>query len=332
MTRITLMKNEAYIRGIGKYLPEKVLTSAELEKRLNLESGWIESKTGVAERRIAAEGDAVSDLATRAARNILANAGARADEVDLIIVATSMPDMFFPSTAGAVQAQLGIAGVPAFDLLNACAGFLYGVSTATAFVEAGEYRNILVIGAETTSRMVDWDDRKTCILFGDAAAGFLVSCEGDRRILGRHLGADGAKGHVLSIRGGGAKAPCSREILDAKLHKLYMEGGEVFRFAMVALGEAIKKAAEKTGCALGEIGLIVPHQSNVRIIEEAAKLLNLPLDRFFTNIRERGNTAAASVPLAVTEAVESGRLAPGTRLAMSSYGAGLSWAACVVDW
>lgn len=326
------MGSEAYIRGIGKYLPEKILTSGELERKLNLESGWIESRTGVAERRIANDDEAVSDLAARAAENILADAGAGADEVDMIIVATSMPDMFFPATACLVQARLGISGVPAFDLMTACAGFLYGVATAAAFVESGQYSNILVIGAETTSRMVDWSDHKTCILFGDAAAGFLVSAEGGRRISGSHLGADGGKGHVLSIRGGGSRAPCSAEVLEAGTHKLYMEGGEVFRFAMVALGEAVKGAAERSGCEIGEIGLIVPHQSNVRIIEEAAKILDLPMDRFFTNIRERGNTAAASVPLAVADAVEAGRLTPGTRLAMSSYGAGLAWAACIVDW
>lgn len=322
----------AFIRGFGKYLPENILTSAALEARLGLEAGWIESRTGVRERRIAADDEAVSDLAAEAAREILANAGAAVDEVDMLIVATSMPDMFFPGAAHHAQAKLGLAGVPAFDLMTACAGFLYSVATAAAFVESGTFSNILVVGAETTSRMVDWSDSMTCILFGDAAAGFLVSAHGGRRIRGFHLGADGAKGGVLSIRGGGSRNPLSRSVLDAGLHKLYMEGGEVFRFAMDALGDAVKKAAANSGCGVDEIDLIVPHQSNVRIIEEASKRLGVGMEKFFVNIGARGNTAAASVPLAAVEAAEAGRLREGTRLAMSSYGAGLAWASVIVDW
>lgn len=323
---------QAYIRGIGKYLPEQILHSEDLEKRLGLEKGWIASRTGVRERRIAADDEAPSDLAYRAAERILADAGVVPAGIDMIIAATSMPDMFFPSTAGMVQAKLGLKEIPAFDLLNACAGFLYGVAAAAAFVGAGHYRNILVIGAETVSRMLDWTDHKTCILFGDGAAGFLVSDEGEHRLLGFHLGADGEKGNVLALRGGGARRPCSAALLEEKLHTLYMEGGEVFRFAMVRLGQAVKEAARQAGCGLEDISLILPHQSNVRIIEEAAKILGLPMERFFMNLENRGNTAAASVPLAVAEAVEAGKLRPGDLAALASYGAGLAWASCIVEW
>jgi 3-oxoacyl-[acyl-carrier-protein] synthase-3 len=322
----------AYIRGIGKYLPERILASGALEKKLGLDPGWIESKTGVGERRIAAEDEFPSTMAARAAEAILADAALPPEDIEMIIVATSMPDMFFPSTAGMVQTKLGLKDIPAFDLLNACAGFLYGVAAASAFIEAGRYGNILVIGAEVMSRMLDWNDYKTCILFGDAAAGVLVSSEGKHRILGFHLGADGEKGRVLALRGGGSRYPCSAVTLENKLHTLHMDGGEVFRFAMVRLGEAVKAAAEKAGCALEKISLILPHQSNARIVEEAAKILALPMDRFFLNLNNRGNTAAASVPLALCEAAESGKLQPGGLAALASYGAGLAWASCIVEW
>ncbi|MEW6203106.1 MAG: beta-ketoacyl-ACP synthase III [bacterium] len=322
----------AYIRGLGKYLPQKILTSEELEDRLGLERGWIASRTGVETRHIADSSEAVSDLAFHAAEDILRNAELDASALDMIIIATSMPDMFFPATACLVQSRLGAERAAAFDLLNACAGFIYGVSAAAAWVEAGKYKNILVIGAETLSRMLDWTDRKTCVLFGDGAGGFLISDRGEHRICGFHLGADGSKGHVLSLRGGGSRYPSTPQMIEQGLQYLYMEGGEVFRFAKVALGDAVKATVKNAGCAISNLSLVIPHQSNVRIIEEAAKILGIPSERFYINIRECGNTAAASVPLAAAMAVEEGRIKQGDLVAMVSYGAGLAWAAMVVEW
>lgn len=322
--------NNVYIKSVGSYLPSKILTSSELESRLGLEQGWIESKTGIKSRRIAAEDESVSNLAAAAGRDALGKAGLKATEIDMLIVSSSMGDMFFPSTACIVQNMLGISG-PAFDLNNACAGFLYAVNTAAAYVATGAYKNVMVIGAETMSRMVDWSDYKTCILFGDAAGACIVSSNEGHRLLGMFMGADGTGAEALKLPGGGSRKPF-RDIEDKTDSTIYMEGGTVFRFAMKIIGELVQKAADESGLDLKDIDLIVPHQSNRTILREAASILGVAEDMFYLNLPEVGNTACASVPVALADAIDKHRINPGDKIVLASYGAGLAYASMAVEW
>jgi len=321
----------AFIRGMGAYLPEKTVTSLELEERLGLEKGWIEKKTGIAGRRVAAEGECVSDLVAAAGRRAIRDAGLTAGDLDMILVSSSMGDMFFPSTACLVQNKIE-AACPAFDVSNACSGFIYSLATAAAFIRSGQCRNVLVAGGETMSRMVDWSNYKTCILFGDGAGACIVSAEGDHRFMYFYLGADGSGAEVLKLPGGGSRHPASKQMLDEGLNTVYMEGGEVFRFAMKIIGECLQRVSEKAGIAPASINTIIPHQSNMSIIREAAKILGVPVDRFHMNMKSVGNTAAASVPLALVDAVENGKLSAGDTVALVSYGAGLAYAASLIEW
>jgi len=330
MENVKVNRKSSYIRGVGSYLPEKLLTSGELEKRLGLEDGWIEMKTGVAGRRIAAEGESVSDLAAAAGRVALAAAGLSPAGLDMIILSSSMGDMFFPSTACLVQQKIG-AACPAFDVNNACSGFLHGMAVASAFINNGTCENILVVAAETMSRMVDWNDYRTCILFGDGAGAFVVSGAGEHRIREYHLGADGAGAEVLKLPGPGSRFGARPDPAKAG-GTVYMEGGEVFRFAMKTIGECVKAAATKAGVAIRDIKKIIPHQSNMAIIRESAKILGVPVETFHVNLNEVGNTAAASVPLALCDAVGKERIAPGDTIALVSYGAGLAYASAIVEW
>lgn len=323
-------KERVFIKSAGAYLPEKVLSSSELEQKLGLENGWIESKTGIKARRIAANDESVSTLAARAGLDALKNAGMNASDIDMLIVSSSMGDMFFPSTACIVQNMIGASGA-AFDLNNACAGFLYGVNTAAAYVASGAYRNVMVIGAETMSRMVDWNDYKTCILFGDAAGACVISAEGDHRILGMLLGADGSGAEALKLPGGGSRAPF-RDAENKADSTIYMEGGTVFRFAMKIIGEIVRNAAEEASLNLRDINLIVPHQSNRTIIREAASILGVAEEKFYLNLPEVGNTACASVPVALADAISNNAISAGDKIVLASYGAGLAYASAVVEW
>ncbi|MFC1474482.1 3-oxoacyl-ACP synthase III family protein [bacterium] len=322
-------KKASFIRGIGAFLPEKILGSAELEKRLELEAGWIEKKTGVASRRIAADGESVSDLAAGAGRAALENAGISPGDLDMIILSSSMGDMFFPSTACIVQNKIG-AACPAFDVSNACSGFLHGIAVASSFVQGGTCDNILVIAAETMSRMIDWNDYKTCILFGDGAGAVVVSGSGDHRIVDYHLGADGSGAEVLKLPGAGSRDGAKPD--PATSGTVYMEGGEVFRFAMKIIGECVTEVAKKAGINVADIKKIIPHQSNIAIIREAAKILEIPVEIFHMNLNEVGNTAAASVPLALCDAVDKKQVSPGDTIVLASYGAGLAYASVLIEW
>lgn len=324
--------NYAGIIGTGRYLPDRVVENAELEQRLGLEPGWIEEKTGVRQRRRAADDQAPSHLAANAARAALDNAGMAPADLGGIIVATTAPDTLCPSTACRVQAAVGAGNAWAFDVNGASSGFLAALAAGSAMIAARAADSVCVIGAETTSRFMNWDDRGTCILFGDGAGAVVLKRDAGHEILATRLGADGTGGDALVIPGGCAALPPSQVCADPQLATLHMKGGDVFRFAMRIIGETSRAVLDQCGLSFDEVSLIVPHQSNRRIIAEASALTGVPLDRFYLNLDTVGNTSAASVPVALDQAVSEGRLSAGDLLVMVSYGAGLSWAAAAVRW
>lgn len=327
--------NEKYvgILGIGSFVPEKVMTNKDLEQIVDTSDEWIVDRTGIRERRIADTDMATSDLATKAAERALAHAGIQATEIDLIIVATATPDMFFPSVACLVQANLKATKAAAFDLAAGCSGFVYGMVTGSQFIKAGLYKKVLVIGAETLSRILDWNDRNTCVLFGDGAGAVVLGeTQAGFGILGAHLGADGAGGDLLKLPAGGSRIPASNESISQKLHFVHMDGNEVFKFAIKVMGEAAVAALEDAGLKPSDVDCLVPHQANIRIIQSAAKRLKLPMDKVFVNVDRYGNTSAASIPLALEEAVHSGRVKNNDTVVLVGFGAGLTWASCVIKW
>ncbi len=327
------MRWRAGVLGVGAAVPDRVLTNADLEKMVDTSDEWITTRTGIKERRIADPETATSDLATEAARRALADAGLEPGEIDLIIVATVTPDMAFPATACLVGARLGIEGVPAFDLSAACSGFIYGLDMAAHGIEAGAYRHVLVIGAETLSRITDWSDRSTCVLFGDGAGAVVLGpVRPDRGILATYLGADGSGGDKLCVPAGGSRQPITAEAILGRQHYIKMAGNEVFKFAVRIVGEAALKALEKAGLTPGDVDLFIPHQANIRIIDAAARRLELPPEKVFVNLDRYGNTSAASIPIALDEAARSGRLHPGDLVLLVGFGGGLTWAAAAIRW
>ncbi|MBP2642184.1 MAG: fabHA [Firmicutes bacterium] len=321
------------IIGLGTYVPEKVLTNADLEKIVETNDKWIVERTGIRERRIADPTMATSDLATIAAKKALEDAGVTADEIDLIIVATATPDMFFPSTACLVQANLEANHAAAFDLAAGCSGFVYGLITGSQFIKAGLYKKVLVIGAEVLSRIIDWTDRGTCVLFGDGAgAAVLGETENGYGILAADLGADGTGGDFLKMPAGGSRIAASKESLENGLHYLQMAGNEVFKFAVKVMGESAVKSLSAAGLTSEEVDLLIPHQANIRIIQSAAKRLKLSMEKVAVNVDKYGNTSAASIPLALREAIDEGRVKDGDTLVLVGFGAGLTWASCVLKW
>jgi 3-oxoacyl-[acyl-carrier-protein] synthase-3 len=322
------------IAGTGSSVPDRVLSNADLERIVSTSDEWIVTRTGISERRIAADGEATSDLAERAGRRALEAAGVDPMDVDLILVSTVTPDMFFPSTGCLLQGRLGALHAAAFDLSAACSGFIYGLSVADAYLRAGLMRNILVIGAETLSKLVDWKDRNTCVLFADGAGAALVQrTTGDARVLSTHLYADGSKGGQLIVPGGGSRHPISQKVVDENLAKIKMSNGnEVFKTAVRAMEEAAVAALKANGVEISDIDLFVPHQANGRIINATAQRLGLPRERIVVNIGRFGNTSAASIPIALDEAVRAGRLRPGDLLLMVAFGGGLTWGSALVRW
>ena len=322
------------IVGTGSSVPDRVLSNADLERIVSTSDEWIVTRTGISERRIAADGEATSDLAERAGRRALEAAGVDPMDVDLILVSTVTPDMFFPSTGCLLQGRLGALHAAAFDLSAACSGFIYGLSVADAYLRAGLMRNILVIGAETLSKLVDWKDRNTCVLFADGAGAALVQrTTGDARVLSTHLYADGSKGGQLIVPGGGSRHPISQKVVDENLAKIKMaNGNEVFKTAVRAMEEAAVAALKANGVEISDIDLFVPHQANGRIINATAQRLGLPRERIVVNIGRFGNTSAASIPIALDEAVRAGRLKPGDLLLMVAFGGGLTWGSALVRW
>lgn len=330
---MTVNNKAVGIIGTGSYLPERIVTNAELEKIVETSDEWIVDRTGIKERRVADQAMATSDLATRAAQIALSDAGITADELDLIIVATVTPDMNFPSVACIVQDNIQARNAAAFDLSAACAGFVYGLAIGSQFIKTGVYRKVLVIGAETLSKILDWNDRNTCILFGDGAgAAVLGPVEDGYGVLGIELGADGSGGDLLKVPAGGSRQPFTPEICENRLHFIHMSGNEVFKFAIKIMGEAAAKALANAGLSTEDIDCLIPHQANIRIIQSAAKRLKVPMDKVMVNVEQYGNTSAASIPIALDEAVRCGRLKKDDKIVLVGFGAGLTWAACVLKW
>jgi len=321
------------IIGTGSYLPERIVTNKELEKRVDTTDDWIQARTGIRERRIAAEDETTSDMAFEAAKKSLENAGISAQEIDLILLGTATPDMPFPSTACIVQHRLGITGVPAFDLSAACSGFLYALATADQFIRARSAKTVLVIGAEKCSKIIDWNDRATCVLFGDGAgAAVLRGEEGKSGILSTHLHADGTYADMLMVARHGAKNPVTRELMKNEADYLVMRGNELFKVAVKTLEEAVLEALEANQLTCAEVDLLIPHQANLRIIAATAKRLSLPMEKVVINLDRVGNTSAASIPIALDEAVRQGRIGSGDYVLFEAFGGGLTWASAMVRW
>jgi 3-oxoacyl-[acyl-carrier-protein] synthase-3 len=321
------------ILGTGKYVPERRLTNQDLERMVETNDEWIVTRTGIRERRIAAREQATSDLAYEASVQALKSAGISADELDLIIVATITPDMFFPSTACLLQEKLGAKKAAAFDLSAACSGFIYGLANATGFIKMGMYRHVLVVGAECLSRITDYTDRNTSILFGDGAGAVVLGevPEG-RGFKSFKLGADGSGGELLKISGGGSRLPSTEQSVNERRHYIEMNGRDVFKFAVRVMGSAAEEALASAGYEKSDIDLLIPHQANIRIIQSALERLELSEDKAMINLDRYGNVSAASIPLALAEAVEQGRVKEGDCLVLVGFGGGLTWGASVLVW
>ena len=323
----------AHIVGWGMAVPEHVMTNDDLSRLVSTTDEWIVARTGIRQRRIAGPKDTTATLAAAAARRALEVADLEPDDLDLIIVATSTPEHVFPSTASLVQDALGASKAGAFDLAAACTGFIYALAMAANSIRAGAAQRVLVIGAETLSRVVNWKDRGTCILFGDGAGAFLLEArETPGGLLNSLLRSDGSGGGSLIIPAGGSRTPTSFESVRDNLHTIQMDGKEVYRFATRVMTASVKEVLDGAGLTLDDVRLIVPHQANRRIIEAAAKNLGLPLDRFMFNLDRYGNTSAASIPMAVCEAVAQGRLRPDDHLVLVGFGAGLTWGSAAIKW
>ncbi len=320
------------ISGLGISIPEKVLTNRDLEKMIETTDEWIRTRTGIVERRIVEEGQTTLDLCIEAAGNALVSAGVQPEDLDLIIVATVTPDMIFPATACLLQDRLGANKAAAFDLEAGCSGFVYALVTGAQFISTGAYKKVLVVGAETLSKITDWEDRNTCVLFGDGAGACVLEPVEKGGILGFDLGSDGAGGKFLDLPAGGSRLPASEDTVAQRLHYIRMDGNQVFKFAVKAMGKAALKALEMAGLSNEDIDLFIPHQANKRIIDAAGRKLGLPEEKVYMNLERYGNTSGASIPLALYEAVNEGKVKKGDIIVLSGFGAGLSWAAAVLEW
>lgn len=325
-------KRFAKIGGTGSYLPDKILTNFDLEKMVDTSNEWITDRTGIRERRIADPDQATSDLATNAALKACENAGVSPEDLDLIIVATVTPDMIFPSTACIVQKNIGAYRAAAFDIEAACAGFIYGMTIASQFIENGYYNNVLVIGADILSRITDWDDRNTCVLFGDGAGAAVICASDDNGILSTYIMSDGEGGRFIHCPAGGSRLPASQDTILNRLHYTNMEGSEVFKFAVKTLPEAVNRALSKCDMGIEDIDWLIPHQANIRIIQSASKKLKIPEDRVALTIHKYGNNAAASIPIALDEYSKSGSIKKDEILALVGFGSGLNWGSAIIKW
>ena len=320
--------NNSYSRivGTGSYLPEKVLTNRDLELKVDTTDEWIYTRTGIRQRHIAADGEKTSDLALAASRRALDSAGIAAGDLDLIVMATTTPDMVFPSTACQLQAKLGVKNCPAFDVQAVCSGFVYGLSTADSLMRAGQYRNALVVGAEVYSRILDWSDRSTCVLFGDGAGAVVLRKDNAPGILSTHLHADGSYTNLLMVPGTVSGGKVSGRPL------LQMDGGAVFKFAVKAMDDLVEETLAANGMQKSDIDWLVPHQANIRIIQASAKKLGLSMEKVVVTVDRHANTSAASIPLALDEAVRDGRIRAGQHVLLEAVGGGFTWGAALVRW
>lgn len=314
-------------------VPERVVTNVELEQLVETSDDWIRERTGIIERRVAGPNEYTSVLATASGRMALARANITPDQVDLLILATCTPDCLLPATACVVQAQLGLPNVGAFDLSSVCSGFVYGLAVATSMIRSGAHQTVLLIAADTFTRHINWSDRTTCILFGDGAgAVVLQATEKPTGLLSSVLGSDGSLEWLMMAEAGGSRLPLTCELLRENRHRFVMHGREVFKHAVRGMAESVEKIIKQAGLTMNDIRLVIPHQANLRIIEALAKRLNIPLDRVVINIERYGNTSAASIPIALHEAAEEGRLQPGDLILMTAFGSGLAWASAIVRW
>lgn len=323
------------IKGTGSYTPEKALSNNDLAQIVNTSDEWIFSRTGIKERRIASDSETASYMGAEAGKKALESAGLRPDEIDVIIVGTMTPDMPFPSTACFVQDKMGIKNAVCFDVEAACSGFLYIMEIASGLLQTGRYRNALVIGSEKLSSILDWSDRTTCVLFGDGAGAAVLSLSepGDSsRILDFKLGADGSKADLLHQPGGGCSLPPSIQSLKEGKHFLKMRGKEVFKQAVRVMGQSAADILEQNGVNPDQLSCVVPHQANMRIIESLSSKIHIPIERFFLNLDKYGNTSAASIPIALDEAVRAGRIKRGDTILLVAFGAGLTWGASLIRW
>ena len=327
------MNRFAHVTGWGMAAPDRVLTNDDLAQMVDTSDDWIISRTGISERHIAEKGETTATLAIAAARRALESTHITANDIDLIIVATSSPEYIFPSTACIVQDQIGANHAGAFDLSAACTGFIYAVNMGAQAIRSGSIENALVIGAETLSRFTNWEDRDTCVLFGDGAGAFVLQAS-DRPggILTCIMRSDGSGESLLSIPAGGSKLPATHETVDKKQHMIQMNGREVFRFATRVMASATREAVSLAGWDLDDVTWVIPHQANMRIIEAAARGLRMPIEKFVINLSSYGNTSTASIPLAACEALQSGRIQDGDRLVLVGFGAGLTWGAMTLEW
>lgn len=320
------------IIGVGKYLPKRVLTNVDLEKMVDTSDEWITTRTGIKERRIAAKEEAASDLALKAAQAALKDAGLTGQQLELIIVATVTPDMSFPTVSCLLQKALGAKQAACFDISAACAGFIYALVTARQFIAGGVYKNALVIGAEVLSRVTDWEDRNTCVLFGDGAGAAVLAPVRSGGIISTCLGSDGTQGELLMIPAGGSRHPASHETVDGRMHYIKMRGNELFKLAVNIMADAAHEAVEKAGLRCSDIDLLIPHQANIRILLAVAKKLGLSEDKIYLNIAKYGNMSSASTATALCDAVREGRVKKGDLVLLDAFGGGLVWGACVIKW
>lgn len=325
------MTTRAHISGVGSFLPERVLRNADLEQMVDTSDEWIVTRTGIRERRIVSDGEATSDLAAEALRRAMLDAAVAPDEMDLLIVGTSSPDMIFPSTACLVQQRLSLT-CPAYDVNAACSGFIFALHAGTSAIESGRARRVAVVGADALTRHIDFTDRATCVLFGDGAGAVILEATDEPGVLGISLGSDGGGADLLKIPAGGSARPVTAETLQVRANYVTMNGNEVFRFAVKAIPRATREALDESGLSVADLDWLVPHQANQRIIQTVEQRLGIPHDKVFSHVDVVGNTSAGSIPLALDELYTSGRLAPGDLIALVGFGAGLTWGAAIVRW
>ena len=324
------------ISGTGSYLPDKILSNEDLEKIVDTSDEWITTRTGIKERRIAADTQSTSDLATEAAIAAMSDAKLTSNEIDLIIVATISPDAFFPSTACYVQKNIGAINALCFDVSAACSGFLYAMQIAENFISSGQRKNALIIGAEKLSSMVDWEDRNTCVLFGDGAGAAILTAdkenEGSKKILASVLGSDGRQTDILHVPGGGSACPITTDNADQKLNAIRMQGREVYKYAVNAMRRAAEQVLEKSNMEVEDVDKLIPHQANLRIIEAITDRMGIPSERTFVNLDKYGNTSAAAVAIALDEANKTQSIKKDDIVLLVAFGAGLTWASSLLKW
>lgn len=323
----------AKIIGTGSFLPEKVFTNSDFEKIVETSDQWITERTGIKSRHFAEKNMASSDLATHAAKKALKAAGVEAKDLDLILVATITPDMFFPPTACFVQANIGAKNAAAFDIVAVCSGFVYALSVAESFIKSGKYKKVLVIGVEVMSKIINFEDRNTCVIFGDGSgAVVLVPSKNNDGVLSTHLYSDGNYAEMIQMPGGGSRNPISKEIIEKKLHYVHMNGRETYKIAVKMLTKACLDAIKHNKLTPEDIDVFIPHQANLRIIDAVASRLKFPKEKIVVTINQHGNTSAASIPLALDYAVKEGRIHDGDYILMVTFGGGLTWASALIKW